>query len=231
MATVPVSGLETLRLRPAVSPRLPAAPAEYERRAVDNTNNILRQYFAQVDNNVNALLGPEGSRYISAPYGSFYDTTTQTAVANTATVITINSEDVAQEVSIVAGSKITVTYPGVYNMQFSVQAENSTADDQELDIWIRQFDLNGTAYFAPSGDLAGSTGAISVVKKHGAANGATIAGWNYFLTMQGGDYIQLMWSVDDAGVTLPSRAAQTGPVRPGTSSVVLTMSFVSALPI
>jgi len=228
MATV--SGRDTLRLRPAVSPRLPAASEDYERKVVESTNNILRQYFAQVDNNVNALLGPEGSRYISAPYGSFYDTTTQTATVNTATVLTLNSQDVASEVSIVAGSKITVTYPGIYNMQFSVQVENSTADDQELDIWIRQFNRDGTQYYSPSGDLPGSTGAISIVKKHGATNGATIAGWNYFLTMQGGDYIQLMWSVDDAGVTLPARAAQTGPVRPGTSSVVLTMSFVSALP-
>ena len=230
MATVPVSGLDTLRLRPSVSPRLPATTPLYDPTVANNTNNILRQYFAQVDNNLGALAGPEGGRYISAPYGSFYDTTTQTAVANTATVLTINSQDVASEVSIVAGSKVTVTYPGVYNMQFSVQVENSTADDQELDIWIRQFNRDGTQYYSPSGDLPGSTGAISIVKKHGATNGATIAGWNYFLTMQGGDYIQLMWSVDAAGVTIPTRAAQTGPVRPGTSSVVLTMSFVSALP-
>lgn len=230
MATVPVSGRDTLRLRPTVSPRLPAASAEYERIVVDNTNNILRQYFVQVDNSIGTMLGPNGGRFFSAPYGSFYDTTTHTAVANTATVLTINSQDVAQQVSIVDGSKVTVVYPGIYNMQFSVQAENSTADDQELDIWIRQFNRDGTQYYSPSGDLPGSTGAISIVKKHGASNGATIAGWNYYLTMQGGDYIQLMWSVDDAGVTIPARAAQTGPVRPGTSSVVLTMSFVSALP-
>ena len=230
MATVPVSGRDTLRLKPAKSPRLPAAPREYNFATVDVTNNILRQYFNELDNNVGTMLGPEGGRFFSAPYGSFYDTTTHTAVANTATLLTINTQDVAQSVAIVAGSKITVTYPGIYNMQFSVQAENSTADDQEIDIWIRQFNRDAVPYFLPSGDLPGSTGAISVVKKHGAQNGATIAGWNYYLTMQGGDYIQVMWSVTSAGVTLPYRAAQTGPVRPGTSSVVLTMSFVSALP-
>lgn len=230
MATVPVSERDTLRLKPAVSPRLPAATPEYEQRVVDNTNNILRQYFNQVDNNVSTMLGPDGGRYLSAPHGSFYDTTTHTAVANTATILTINTEDVAQAMSIVDGYKVTVVYPGIYNMQFSVQAENSTADEQEIDIWIRQFNRDGTPYFLPSGDLPGSTGAITVVKKHGSANGATIAGWNYFITMQGGDYIQMMWSITNAGVTLPFRPAQTGPVRPGTSSVVLTMSFVSALP-
>lgn len=230
MATVPVSGRDTLRLRPTVSPRLPTAAPEYDRSVVDNTNNILRQYFAQVDNSVSTMLGPNGGRFFSAPYGSFYDTTTHTTTANTATVMTLNTQDVAQQVSIVDGSKVTVVYPGIYNMQFSVQVENSTADDQEIDIWIRQFDRDATPYFLPSGDLPGSTGAISVIKKHGAAPGATISGWNYYLTMQGGDYIQMMWSVTNAGVTLPSRPAQTGPVRPGTSSVVLTMSFVSALP-
>ena len=230
MATVPVSQRDTLRLRPAKSPRLPAASAEYNPVVVDNTNNILRQYFNEVDNNVGTMLGPDGGRFLSAPYGSFYDTTTHTALVNTATSMTLNSQDVAQQVSIVDGYKITVVYPGIYNMQFSVQVENSTADDQELDIWIRQFNRDGAPYFAPDGDLPGSTGAITIVKKHGSTNGATIAGWNYFLTMQGGDYIQMMYSVTDAGVTLPSRVAQTGPVRPGTSSVVLTMTFVSALP-
>ena len=230
MATVPVSGRDTLRLKPAKAPRLPAAAKEYDPRLLDSENNILRQYFNELDNNVSTMLGPDGGRYLSAPYGSFYDTTTHTALANTATSMTLNSQDVAQQVSIVDGYKVTVVYPGIYNMQFSVQVENSTADEQELDIWIRQFNRDGTPYFAPDGDLPGSTGAITVVKKHGSVNGATIAGWNYFLTMQGGDYIQMMYSVTDAGVTLPSRLAQTGPVRPGTSSVVLTMSFVSALP-
>ena len=230
MATVPTSGLDTLRLRPAVSPRLPAATLNYDSAVVNNTNNILRQYFGQVDNNVNALLGPEGSRYISAPYGSFYSTTTQTAVANTATVLTINSQDVAQEVSIVDGSKVTVVYPGVYNMQFSVQAENSVAAAEEINIWIRQFNRDGTQYYSPSGNLPGSNGIVTVPGKHGTIPGGIIAGWNYFLTMQGGDYIQLIWSTAAVTTQIVYHVAQTGPVRPGTSSVVLTMSFVSALP-
>jgi len=190
MATV--SGRDTLRLKPSKAPSLPAASAEYNPRQIDAENNILRQYFNEVDNNVGTILGPEGARFLSAPYGSFYDTTTHTTTANTATVLTINSQDIAKQVSIVDGSKVTVVYPGIYNMQFSVQAENSTADEKELDIWIRQFNRDATPYYPPDGNLPGSTGAITVVKKHGTTNGAVIAGWNYFLTMQGGDYIQLM---------------------------------------
>jgi hypothetical protein len=230
MATVPVSGLNTLRLRPAVSPRLPATTPLYDPTVANNTNNILRQYFAQADNNINSVIGPEGSRYISAPYGSFYDTTTQTAVANTATVLTLNSQDVAREVSIADGSKVTVTFPGIYNMQFSVQLENTDTAADEVDIWLRQFNRDGTQYYSPSGNLPGSTGAITVPSRHGSIPGATIAGWNYFLTMQGGDYMQLIWSTPNVATQIVYHAPKTGPVRPGTSSVVLTMSFVSALP-
>jgi hypothetical protein len=230
MATAPLSGRDTLRLKPAKAPRLPIAAPEYDPNVVNSSNNILRQYFNEVDNNVGALLGPEGARFISAPYGSFYDTTTQTAVASTATVITLNSTDVARETSIASGSNITVTYPGIYNMQFSVQLENSAASVDDVSIWIRQFNRDGTQYFSPSGDLPGSNGTITVPAKHGATSGAIISGWNYFLTMQGGDYIQLMWSTPAATTTIVYHAAQTGPVRPGTSSVVLTMTFVSSLP-
>lgn len=230
MATTPVSRKDTTRLKPTASPRLPAASLEYDANVVNNTNNILRQYFADVDNITGAVVGPDGGRFLSAPHGSFYDTTTQSAVANTATLLTINSTDITQEVSIVSGSKVTVTYPGIYNLQFSVQAENTSASVDEINIWFRQFNKSGTPYFSPDGDLPGSNGIITVHAKHGAIPGGTIAGWNYFLTMQGGDYVQLMWSVANTAIQIVYHAAQTGPVRPGTSSVVLTMSFVSALP-
>ena len=229
MATA-LSGVETLRLRPTVAPRLPAATYEYDLNNVNNTNNILRQYFSTIDNNLGAVAGPEGSRYLSAPYGSFYDTTTQTAVAATATLITINSQDIAREVSIVSGTNVKVTYPGIYNMQFSVQLENTAASVDDVSIWLRQFNRDGVQYYSPSGDLPGSNGMITVPAKHGSTPGAIISGWNYFLTMQGGDYIQLVWSTAAATTQIVYHTAQTGPVRPGTSSVVLTMTFVSALP-
>ena len=230
MATAPLSGLETLRLKPAVSPRLPVTTPTYDPAVANATNNILRQYFNQNDSNLGAVIGPEGARYLSSPYGSFYDTTTQTAVAATATLVTINSQDIAREVSVVSGTNVKVTYPGIYNMQFSVQLENTAASVDDVSIWLRQFNRDGTQYFSPSGDLPGSNGIITVPAKHGSTPGAIISGWNYFLTMQGGDYIQLVWSTAAATTQIVYHAAQTGPVRPGTSSVVLTMTFVSSLP-
>ena len=210
----------TTQLRASQQPRLPAAPVEYDRTYVDALNGILRQYFNQVDNLTQSLLTNTGGRFMRTVCGSFYDTTSQTATANTATLMTINSTDTPNTngVSIVSGSRITVTYPGVYNLQFSIQADNANANVQDMTIWLRQ---NGT-------DLVGSSGYLSCPAKHGTENGHNIFGWNYFVTMAASDYIQIYWSVTNADLSIKYYPAGTAPTRPSTSSVVATMTFVSA---
>ena len=139
----------TTQLRPTQQPRLPAAPVEYDRNFIDASFSILRQYFNQLDNYTQTVLTNTGGRFMRNVCGSFYDTTTQSATANTATIMTINSTDTPNTngISIVSGSKITTTYPGVYNLQFSVQLQNTDNAIQDISIWLRQ---NGT-------DLVGST--------------------------------------------------------------------------
>lgn len=218
----------TTQLRPTQQPRLPVAPVEYDQRFIDSTLSILRQYFNQLDNVNGALLANTGGRFLRTVCGSFYDTTTQTTTANTATPMTLNSTDTpnTNNISIVSGSKITVVYPGTYNLQFSVQVQNTDNAQHDLSIWLRQGNDGGS-----SADLAGSTGFISIParKSAGAGNeGHGIFGWNYFVTMAANDYIQLYWSPTNAAVTIQYYAAGTSPTRPATSSVVATMSFVSA---
>lgn len=218
----------TTQLRPTQQPRLPVAPVEYDQRFIDSTLSILRQYFNQLDNINGALLTNTGGRFLRTVCGSFYDTTTQTTTANTATLMTLNSTDTPNTngISIVSGSKITVVYPGTYNLQFSVQVQNTDSAQQDLSIWLRQGNDGGA-----SADLAGSTGLISIParKSAGAGNeGHGIFGWNYFVTMAANDYIQLYWSPTNAAVTIQYYAAGTSPTRPATSSVVATMTFVSA---
>jgi hypothetical protein len=213
----------TTQLRPSQQPRLPAAPVEYDRNYVDSLTSILRQYFNQVDNLTQSLLTNTGGRFFRTVCGSFFDTTTQTTTANTATILTLNSTDTTgtNGVSVVSGSRITVTYPGVYNLQFSVQAQNTDNAQHDISIWLKQ---NGV-------DLVGSTGFISIPARKSASagnEGHGIYGWNYFVNMAASDYIQLYWSPTNAAVTIQYYAAGTSPTRPTTSSVVATMSFVSA---
>ncbi len=206
------------RYRPVVQPRLPAAPTEYSSEFIEQYSNILRLYFNQLDNLTGVLLGETGGRFIRFPYGAFSSDQDQTATVNTATLMTFNTTDFANEVSI-SSSQITVVNAGIYNLQFSVQFQNTDTAFQDVYIWLRQ---NGV-------DIPGSTGFISVPNRHAGTDGHSIIGWNYFLNMAAGDYVEIYWSVPNAAVTIQHLAASGTPTKPSTQSVVATLSFVSAL--
>ena len=195
------------------APRLPAAEGEYSQRYQDQFTNILRLYFNRIDDFIARLAT------FSVPYGAFSSDQDQTATANTATLMTLNTTDFANGISI-ASSKITVERSGIYNLQFSAQFQNTDTAFQDVYIWLRQ---NGT-------DITGSTGFISVPNRHAGTDGHSIIGWNYFLSMAANDYIEIYWSVPNVAVTIQHLAASGTPTKPSTQSVVATMSFVSALP-
>ena len=206
---------------------LATAPVDYSRQYQDLLNNQLRLYFTQIDNLTASLLNVDGTRYLSAPYGSFADTTDQPiAAANTGTVMTFNTTDFANGVSIVTSggyaSRFTVDYAGVYNFQWSGQFQNTDSQDHDATIWVKK---NGT-------DVIGSSGLVSVPSKHGAIDGHCIAGWNFLFQLQANDYIELWWEADNTAVSIQAYPAVTTPpaaVRPSTSSLVATMTYVSRL--
>ena len=207
------------RYRPVVQPRLPAAPVQYDAQFMEQYTNILRLYFNQLDNLTGALLGESGGRFIRFPYGAFSSDQDQTATANTATLMTLNTTDFANEVSI-ATSKITVANSGIYNLQFSVQLENSNNAPQDVFIWLKQ---NGT-------DIVGSTGKVGMpARKNPGDPSHSIVGWNYYLEMDASDYVEIYWSTTSVDVSIQFYAASASPTKPATQSVVATLSFVSAL--
>jgi hypothetical protein len=207
------------RYRPVVQPRLPAAPNEYTPEFIEQYSNILRLYFNQLDNLTGALLGESGGRFIRFPYGAFSSDQDQTATANTATLMTLNTTDFANEVSI-ATSKITVANSGIYNLQFSAQFQNTDTAFQDVYIWLKQDGV----------DIPGSTGFVAIPNRHAGTDGHSIVGWNYFLNMAASDYVEIYWSVPNTAVSIQHLAASGTPTKPSTQSVVATLSFVSALP-
>ena len=207
-------------INPAV-PNLPLGTEEYERRYQDQFANVLRLYFNQLRNSLTELLGNVGGKYIAFPYGAFSSYTSQSTTANTATLLTLSNTDFANTVSLQTGSKITVENAGIYNLQFSVQVQNLDNAPQDLYIWLKQ---NGT-------DIVGSTGVLGLPARKNPGDPAhDIKGWNYFLSMNANDYVQIYWSPTIATVTIPTYAASGTPTKPSTASVVATLSFVSALP-
>jgi hypothetical protein len=219
---------ESTSLTQSKAPALPFAPVEYDRQYADQLNNILRQYFNTLDNFVSQLtLSAGGSGAgLYLPYGAFQDNTTQTATVNTATVMTFNTTDFSNGVSVVTSggkaSRLTVTNTGLYNLQWSGQFQNTDNAQHDISVWLR---VGGT-------DLTGSAGYISIParKSAGAGNeGHGVYGWNYFVQLNAGQYVELWWSITNTAVTLQYYAAGASPTRPTTASVIATLSFVSAI--
>jgi len=209
MATIVTRFLRKFR-----APALPASPLEYIRTDEDQFRNILRLYFNQIDSAFGGLLDTTGGKYVNFPYGAFSSNADQTATINTATLMTLNTTDFSNQVSmgtvaVPSNSKITVANAGIYTAF------------QDVYIWLRQ---NGV-------DIPGSTGFVSIPNRHAGTDGHTIVGWNYFLSMAENDYIEIYWSIPNAAVSIQHLAASGTPTKPSTQSVVATLSFVSALPV
>ena len=201
-------------------PNLPLGTDTYERRYQDQFTNVLRLYFNQLQNALTEITGNAGGRYLAFPYGAFSDFTDQTTTVNTATVMALSTTDFSNSVSLQTGSKITVEYAGVYNLQFSVQLQNLDNAPQDVFIWLKQNDA----------DITGSTGLVGMpARKSAGVPFHDIKGWNYFLNMNAGDYVQIYWSTTNVDVTIQTYPASGTPTKPSTASVVATLSFVSAL--
>jgi hypothetical protein len=140
---------------------------------------------------------------------------------NTAYALFFNTTDFANNTALVNTTAMTVDIAGIYNMQFSVQIQNADNAPQDVFIWLRQ---NGT-------DIIASTGKVGMPARKGVGNPShDIKGWNYFLSMQAGDNVEVWWSTTSTNVTIPNYVATPLPTKPSTASVVATMTFVSALP-
>jgi hypothetical protein len=181
--------------------------------------NQLNNSVFEINNLLNELETGGGGSVLSFPYGAFSSSVTQSTTANTATLMTLNTTDFSNQVSI-SSSKITAAIAGIYNLQFSAQIQNLDNAPQDVYIWLKQ---NGT-------DIVGSTGVVGLLaRKNPADPSHDIKGWNYFVSLNAGDYIEIYWSTTNASVTIPYYAASGSPTKPSTQSVVATLTFVSSL--
>lgn len=146
-------------------------------------------------------------------FGSFFSTQTQAAtVINTATAISYNNAGTAYGIyrDPTDNTKIKVSRPATYNIQFSIQLDKTSGGTGHFYIWAA---INGTAV-ANSG---------SVIRVQGN-NAEIFSAANFFLPLSNGDYFQLFFSVDSLSVQLEQFAA-SAPV-PAIPSIILTVMQV-----
>jgi hypothetical protein len=153
---------------------------------------------------------PPPREFKRARYGSFYDTTTQTAtVINTATAITFNNTDLSNGVYLGSPtSRIIVDSEGIYNFDTSFQLDKTAGGTAEFYFWFR---LNGV-------DVPDSASQIRIQGN----NAEIFSSLNYFFDLKANDYVELMFSVSDLSVELAAFAAAAP--HPGIPSIILTVN-------
>ena len=160
-------------------------------------------------------LSVDGNITYTKTYGAFFSDVDQTnPVANTAMSMTFNNTTSAEGVSIASNSRITISNPGVYNIQFSAQVAKSGGGTGVIDIWLSKdgtlVDWTNTAIPVTSGSPA-------------------VAAWNFVQEVAvANTYFEINWSSPDTLIILDAQSANTTPTRPGIPSVILTVTPVGA---
>lgn len=166
---------------------------------------------AAIQSQLQALaLTPPPKEFRTPRYGSFYDTTIQTAAAiNTAYAMTFNTTDLSVGVTLGSPtSRVYVDRANVYNVQFSAQVDKTAGGVGLVWVWLRKNGVN----------VPDSAGQIRIQGN----NAEILAAWNYIIELNAGDYIELMWEVDDTSVILLAEVASA--IHPSVPSVILTVT-------
>ena len=205
-----------------VAPALPVGPDIYARTYHDQFNNVLRLYFRQLDAALAALLNESGARFVSLPCGYYFSNQSFTLSAYVVTTLTLNNTDANATISTaLSNGSVQVTYPGIYNYQFSAQFENSDSQAHDVEVWAQ---VDGT-------DVYESATQLTIPSRHGSRNGAAVAAWNFFLVAEANSTFDLVVAADHPDVKVAALPASSSPfVRPSIPSVITTVTFVSRLP-
>ena len=179
--------------------------------AQTNDSPLVSQ-IAELEKQVQALAvaPPTTPQLKRARYGSFYDTTTQTATTiNTAKAITFNTTDLSSGVYLgTPTSRVYVDTPGIYNFDTSFQLDKTSGGVGLFYFWFR---LNGV-------DVPNSASQIRI-----QGNDAEIfSSLNFFFDLNAGDYVELMFSVDSLSVQILAEVASAP--HPGIPSIILTVA-------
>ena len=117
-------------------------------------------------------------------------------------------------------SQLGAEFPGIYNLQYVTELNNSGATAGNVDIWFRK---NGV-------DIDNSSCAYIVPPKVSAIDGRILAALSSNIRLLSSDVIEIMWHTDSTNVYLKYTGPAVSPVRPAAPSITASMNFVSSVP-
>jgi hypothetical protein len=166
--------------------------------------------------------GPPGAVSGFGYSGAWHDITDQVYGTSGVKAMQFGIADYEDGIEMVDGSKITFLAPGTYNIQFSAQLSKADGGrDETVNIWL-----------AKNENSIANTNSRVIVP--GANDGYVVAAWNFFVTVEAGDYVELMWTATSKTVELHHEPdlGGSGLYRPGIPSIILTVNQVSgSLPV
>jgi hypothetical protein len=226
------------------APALPLPSSEYNSQQTSEVLRALRLYFNQLDSTTpreaesytaGQFFGGEfsGSRFhggtlsgfgrgLEVPYALFMSDEDQDSLGITSeNIVTLNRIIFSDGINVENNSRITFAYPGQYLVTARFQFANRGNAEQIFEIWAKDsgvnYPLSNTRF-----DIAARK-SLSVYS-HVTAN---ISG---IFTVTNGEYLEFAWWSDGADMYIEHYAAGTSPTRPEIASVIVTVTFVSALP-
>lgn len=208
-----------------------SAPIRVNTRAAWTASNplLLAGEFGQESDTGSIKIGNGIQRWNQLAYhgcpgywGSFWDSTSQyAATADTPTAILLRSADLANRgVTIASGGRITVLYPGIYSITFSIQFSNNDTQIHDANVWLRKNDSGS------SGDVADSDSRFSIIASHGGTAGNVIGTVNFVLQLAAKDYIEMMWATSDVNAYIHAEAA--GATHPAIPGIICTATQIAS---
>jgi len=210
-AAINLNGLEQLEI---VQDGVSRRTTTYDIANLTNLSPIQGQ-IATLQGNVSTLQGDVSTLQTNVanlqnvPCASFYSTATQNhgAIGNEG-IVTCNNTDFQYGITLVSGSQFTVPVNGIYNFQFSLQLV-APNNNKRVYVWLKK---NGLV-------VAQSSTEVDLPNK----DYGYVAAWNFLLSLNSGQYVQLAWTSDD-GVTIKANASP--PYGPAIPSAIVTMNLV-----
>jgi hypothetical protein len=127
-------------------------------------------------------------------YAGYTSSVDQTlASANTTYAVTYNTTNVENGISLVSGSRLTVSQSGLYSVAVSLQPTSSNSSSSTVYSCLA---LNGTAI--------DNTGLKFTIKSNGDTK---VLSSSYQVPMVAGDYLEVWWGADTTNTTLNATTA------------------------
>lgn len=221
-------------VRPSKAPNLPIAPVEYDQRYVDQLNNVLRLYFAQIDNLAAGYATGDFGNIVKFPnIGAYYYPEQYATATNTPTIVLWNDTSSLYGFTLNVDNTATAQYAGIYKITYSLQLANNDNTPHDVICWLR---VNGNT---SADDVDNSTTIFTIPARKSAGVPSYVGAYSEVVfQLNAGDSVGLWWGTDQAatsggatGAWIYARAAQTVPMPyPETPSAIGSITFVSAIP-